>query len=211
MSVVQSSSTIPFQWNAILTGPIRTPEVVFLDRDGVINENRSDHVKSWDEFRFLPGAPEAVARLARAGLRVFIVTNQAIVNRGIVSRDTVDLINQRMVGEIERRGGRIEAVAFCPHRPEERCGCRKPEPGLLTGLARRHQFDPCRSVMIGDALNDVSAGLAAGCQPILVLTGRGSDELTLARRRGQGGFRVAADLEAAVDLVLRGGWIARQS
>lgn len=209
MSVVEQPSAILSQGNAFSTDAIRPPRVVFLDRDGVINENRPDHVKSWDEFRFLPGAPEAVARLARAGLRVFIVTNQAIVNRGIVSRDTVDLINQRMVGEIERRGGRIEAVAYCPHRPEERCACRKPEPGLLTGLARRHHFDPAESVMIGDALNDVSAGLAAGCQPILVLTGRGSDELGLARRSGRGGFRVAADLDAAVDLVLRGDWIAR--
>src|SRR5581483_7374460 len=84
-------------------------KAVFLDRDGVINENRPDHVKSWAEFRFLPGALEAIARLSRAGVKVFVITNQAVVNRGIVSPHTVDSINERMIGEIERHGGRIEA------------------------------------------------------------------------------------------------------
>lgn len=184
-------------------------KAVFLDRDGVINENRSDHVKNWSEFNFLPGAPEALARLARAGMKAFVVTNQAIVNRGMVSKDAVDRINQRMVQEIELRGGRIEAVAYCPHRPEERCGCRKPEPGLLLDLARRHEVDLTESVIIGDALNDVEAGLAAGCAAILVLTGRGSQQLALATQVRRARFQVATDLPAAVDLVIERARVAR--
>ena len=86
-------------------------EAVFLDRDGVINENRVDHVKTWQEFQFLPGALEAIVRLSGAGLKVFVITNQAIINRGLVSRSTVDAINRRMVREVWNRGGRIDAVA----------------------------------------------------------------------------------------------------
>jgi D-glycero-D-manno-heptose 1,7-bisphosphate phosphatase len=180
-------------------------KVVFLDRDGVINENRADHVKSWDEVRFLPGALEAIARLTRAGLKVFIVTNQAIVNRGIVTHDTIDAINRRMVHEIQRRGGRIDGVAYCPHRPDESCACRKPEPGLLLHLADRHRFDPRESMIIGDALNDVAAGLSAGAHAILVLTGRGCKELTRAPVDGRYTFQVAIDLGDAVDRLLSGG------
>lgn len=180
----------------------RPVRAVFLDRDGVINENRVDHVKSWDEFHFLPGAPEAVARLACAGLKVFVVTNQAVVNRGIVTYEMIHAINARMIRELEKRGGRIDAVAFCPHRPDERCGCRKPEPGLLIGLARRHGLQLHDCVIIGDALNDVEAGIAAGCRAILVLTGRGMDQLALAQKSGCTGFDIATDLGAAVERIV---------
>ncbi len=175
---------------------------VFLDRDGVINENRPDYVKSWSEFRFIPGAPEAIARLTTAGVRVFVVTNQAVVNRGMVPSDAVDAVNRRMTVEIERSGGRIEAVAYCPHRPDERCGCRKPAPGMLLALARQHNVDLEDSVLVGDALVDIEAGQAAGCQTVLVLTGRGREQLSLAMRSGRNGFKVAADLASAAELVL---------
>ena len=177
-------------------------QAIFLDRDGVINENHPDHVKRWSEFRFLPGAPEAIARLSRAGVRVFVITNQAIINRGTVSRDTVDAINEQMIEEIGRRGGRIEAVAYCPHRPEERCDCRKPRPGLLFRLAREHGLRLEESVVVGDALSDVEAGQAAGCQVCLVLTGRGREQLALAMAAGKNGFKVASDLGAAVEMLL---------
>lgn len=186
------------------SGGRRLPvSAVILDRDGVINENRADHVKSWDEFRFLPGSLQAVARLADAGIATFIVTNQAIVNRGLVPLETIDWINQRMIREIERWGGRIADVAYCPHRPDEGCGCRKPQPGLLHGLAKSHDLDLRSTVMIGDALSDVEAGLRAGCEAMMVLTGRGREQLALAHEIGRTGFQVAPDLEAAVDSVLR--------
>jgi D-glycero-D-manno-heptose 1,7-bisphosphate phosphatase len=175
---------------------------VFLDRDGVINQNRDDHVKCWDEFHFLPGAADAVARLSRAGIRVFVVTNQAIINRGLVSPASVEALNDRMLLEIGRTGGSVEAIAYCPHRSEEQCDCRKPRPGLLFDLARRYQVDLTKAALVGDALSDIEAGQAAGCRTVLVLTGRGRDELDRAAAAGMGGFLVASDLGAATELLL---------
>jgi D-glycero-D-manno-heptose 1,7-bisphosphate phosphatase len=180
----------------------RRVEAVFLDRDGVINENRIDHVKSWSEFRFLPGAPEAIGRLRRAGCQVFVITNQAIINRGIVTHHVVDDVNGRMLGELDRRGARVEAVAYCPHRPEQDCPCRKPRPALLLKLAQRFGLDLKKSVMIGDALSDIEAGAAVGCMTILVMTGRGREQLSNALATGKNGFLVATDLSAATDLLL---------
>jgi D-glycero-D-manno-heptose 1,7-bisphosphate phosphatase len=177
-------------------------EAVIVDRDGVINENRSDHVKEWAEFEFLAGAPEAVVRLCRAGLRVFVMTNQAIINRGIVSREVVDDVNRRMVAEIERLGGMVEAVVYCPHRPDECCGCRKPAPGLLTEIAQQHNVDLTRSLVVGDALSDVQAGRAAGCEAILVLSGRGRDQLASASDEMREGLVVAPDLRTVADWLL---------
>jgi len=174
-------------------------ETVFLDRDGVINENRADYVKSWAEFSFLPGAAEAIARLSRGGKRVFVITNQSIVNRGLVSRAAVEAIHRRMVREIERYGGQIEAVACCLHRPDEGCSCRKPKQGLLLDLAGEHGLDLGSTVVIGDALSDVEAAIAAGCRAILVRTGRGSDQLGT---EWVDDLTVASDLGEAVDLLL---------
>ncbi|MGQ9675825.1 MAG: D-glycero-beta-D-manno-heptose 1,7-bisphosphate 7-phosphatase [Chloroflexota bacterium] len=186
-------------------------KAVFLDRDGVINENRSDHVKDWSEFRFLPGTPEAIARLSRTGVRIFVITNQAIINRGVVSRQQVDAINRRMVREIENRGGRIDEVVYCPHHPDEACDCRKPRPGLLLSLARKHRLDLSDTALIGDALTDIEAGLSVGCDAILVLTGRGRDQLAQAVAAGKNGFRIASDLSEAVDLLTRRAPTDRQS
>jgi D-glycero-D-manno-heptose 1,7-bisphosphate phosphatase len=187
---------------------IARTETVFIDRDGVINENRADHVKSWSEFSFLPGAVGAIVRLTRAGVRVFVVTNQAIVNRGMVSPAQIDEVNQAMVREIDRHGGHVEAVAYCPHRPDERCLCRKPEPGLLLSLAHRFGLDLRRSTIVGDALTDLQAGRAVGSQTILVLTGRGREQLSQAIAHGLAGFTVADDLAAAADLLLAGAPLA---
>ena len=175
---------------------------VFLDRDGVINENRVDHVKSWEEFAFLPGARETIARFTEAGLRVFVVSNQAIVNRGIVSADDVEAIHQAMVDEIERAGGRVHGIAYCPHRPDEACACRKPQPGLLHMLAEDHDVDLGDALFVGDALSDLDAGRAAGCATILVLTGRGRDQVAQACAAGRDDLPVYADLAQVADLVL---------
>jgi D-glycero-D-manno-heptose 1,7-bisphosphate phosphatase len=175
-------------------------EAVFLDRDGVINENRQDHVKSWQEFRFLPGVLDAIACVSRAGVRVFVVTNQAVVSRGLVSAEMISAINQRMIDEIEFHGGRIEEVALCSHQPEEACECRKPRPGLLLSLAHKHGVNLEAAVVIGDALSDIDAAHAAGCAGILVLTGRGRDQLVLAGADAE--FLIADDLGAAARLVL---------
>ena len=171
---------------------------VFIDRDGVICRNRTDHVKSWEEFTFLPGALAALAELSQANLRIVIVTNQAIINRRIRPESVVQEIHTRMVQAIERAGGRVDRVMYCPHRPEEDCGCRKPMPGLLLTAAEELSFDPSQSYLIGDAETDILAGQAAGCRCYLVLTGRGQQQLANCRRHGQTGFRVMPDLGAAV-------------
>jgi D-glycero-D-manno-heptose 1,7-bisphosphate phosphatase len=124
------------------------------------------------------------------------------VNRGLVSREVVEAINDRMVDEVERRGGRITDVAYCPHRPDESCSCRKPEPGLLVDLAWAHGVDLSESVLIGDALTDIQAGRAAGCHTMLVLTGRGRAQLPLLPEDERDELTVAADLEEAVSLLL---------
>ncbi|MGQ9926382.1 MAG: D-glycero-alpha-D-manno-heptose-1,7-bisphosphate 7-phosphatase [Chloroflexaceae bacterium] len=145
---------------------------IFLDRDGVINENRVDHVKSWDEFRWLPGALEGLRLLTEHGFRIFIVTNQAAVNRGLMTSSTLEEIHRRMIGIAASHGAIITGIRFCPHRPEEACGCRKPRPGMLLDLAREYQVDLSTAYMIGDAPSDIAAGQAAGCRTILVLSGR---------------------------------------
>jgi D-glycero-D-manno-heptose 1,7-bisphosphate phosphatase len=150
---------------------------VFLDRDGVICENRSDHVKSWDEFEFLPGAKNSLAALSRLGLPVIVITNQAIVGRGMVPSGVVDDIHQRMVAEVAAYGGRIDRVIYCPHRPEDQCGCRKPEPGMLLQIANEMGIDLSRSYLVGDAATDLMAGQRVGSRNYLVLTGRGLKQL----------------------------------
>jgi D-glycero-D-manno-heptose 1,7-bisphosphate phosphatase len=172
---------------------------IFLDRDGVINENRTDHVKSWGEFRFIPGALHALRTLTQAGVRIFVVTNQAIINRGVVDRAVVDDIHARMVAVAAQHDAIISAVRCCPHRPDEWCGCRKPHPGMLLGLAEEYGVDLDQAVMVGDALTDIAAGKAAGCRTVLVRTGRGAAQLALPEARLYRPNAVARDLADAVD------------
>jgi len=152
-------------------------QAIFLDRDGVICENRSDHVKSWDEFRFLPGVKTSLAALSQLGLPVVVVTNQAIVGRKMVSSSVVDDIHQRMMAEIESAGGRVDRVMYCPHRPEDRCGCRKPESGMLLQAADKMGIELSASYLVGDAVTDMLAGQRVGCRLFFVLTGRGFQQL----------------------------------
>lgn len=156
---------------------------IFLDRDGVICENRPDHVKSWSEFQFLPGALGALRRLAQAPLAIVVVTNQAIIRRGIVPASVVEEIHERMAWHVRRAGGRLDAIYYCPHRPDEGCSCRKPQPGLLLRAARDLGLELGRSYLIGDALTDIEAARAAGCQPLLVRTGRGAIQAEQVLRR----------------------------
>lgn len=175
---------------------------VFLDRDGVICRNRYDYVKSWDEFVFIPGALEAIARLAKSALNIVIVTNQSAINRGIISEAVVEDIHARMLRAIEAAGGRVDLVMVCPHRPDEECDCRKPKPGMLLAAAQELGVDLHQSYFVGDASSDVQAGQAVGCHSYLVLTGRGRDELRNCCTNGTG-FRVATDLGMAADHILR--------
>lgn len=176
---------------------------VFIDRDGVICRNRKDHVKSWEEFVFLPGARDALVRLSRSDFLVIVITNQAIINRGIVSVEVVEDIHRRMVQEVEAAGGRIDRVLYCPHRPDENCGCRKPQPGMLLQAAQEMGIDLAQSWLIGDAWSDMVAARRAGCRRYMVLTGRGRRELIRCWRMGEQGFRVALNLDHAIHMLLR--------
>ncbi len=177
-------------------------KAVFVDRDGVINRNRKDHVKSWDEFVFLPGAVEGMVELTRAGLRTVILTNQAVINRGLLSREALDSIHDRMTGELEAAGAVVDAVYYCPHRPDEHCSCRKPRPGLLLAAAGRLGIELEQSYLVGDALSDIQAGRAAGCRTILVLTGRGLRQFLRRDARRVGGYSISRDLRHAVHSIL---------
>jgi D-glycero-D-manno-heptose 1,7-bisphosphate phosphatase len=149
---------------------------IFLDRDGVIIENRPDYVRNWSEAKFISGVLPALARLNNTPYRIVIVTNQAGIGRGIISRLVVEDIHARLIQEIIKSNGRIDGVYICPHKPEDGCSCRKPQPGLILQAAQDLEIDLGRSMMIGDNLSDVQAGLAAGIGRIaLVRTGLGKD------------------------------------
>jgi D-glycero-D-manno-heptose 1,7-bisphosphate phosphatase len=176
---------------------------VFLDRDGVINYNRADHVKSWAEFQFLPGALTALRLLTNAGFRIFIITNQAAVGRGLMSLEALEDIHTRLRAIADHHGANIEDIRYCPHTPEERCHCRKPQPGMIEELARQYQIDYRKTFLIGDALTDIAAGQQMGCQTILVKSGRGAAESQKTELRRFQPTYIADDLLAASRWILR--------
>jgi D-glycero-D-manno-heptose 1,7-bisphosphate phosphatase len=176
---------------------------VFLDRDGVICKNRSDHVKSVAEFEFLPGAIESLITLSQLNLPIIVVTNQAVINRGLATTDDIEQIHRHMVAEITAHGGRINDVLYCPHRPDEQCSCRKPEPGMLLNAAQRWGISLKNSYMVGDAATDIIAGQRAGCRTLIVLTGRGTQQLVPAFRTAPQPFTICRNLSGAVDQIIK--------
>lgn len=146
---------------------------LLLDRDGVINENREDYVRSWEDFQFIPGAVESLAALSQAGFRLVIVTNQSMVGRGLVARADLDAIHTQLRRVVARAGGNISDILVCPHAPQDSCSCRKPLPGMILEAQRRFMLAKETVYFVGDHIHDVQAALAGGCRPILVETGRG--------------------------------------
>ncbi len=147
-------------------------KLVILDRDGTINADRDDYVKSTDEWVALPGAMEAIARLNHAGWHTVIATNQSGLHRGLFDMATLNAMHAKLNQELAVAGGRIDAVFFCPHSPAERCTCRKPLPGLFHKIGERFSVDLSDVIAVGDSLRDLQAGAAAGCQTHLVRTGK---------------------------------------
>jgi D-glycero-D-manno-heptose 1,7-bisphosphate phosphatase len=153
---------------------------IFLDRDGVIIENRADYVRDWKDVEIIPGVVQALAQIAVHPWKIVMVTNQSAIGRGIISYQTAQAINQQLVAELEKAGCRMDGVFMCPHAPNANCDCRKPRPGLLLQATQALDIDLSLSVMIGDAWSDLQAGQAAGVnQLVLLRTGRGSDQLAL--------------------------------
>lgn len=175
-------------------------KLIILDRDGVINQDSDDYVKSVDEFIPLPGSIEAIARLSQAGYRVAIATNQSGIARGFYDLDTLNAMHDKLRRELASHGGTIDMIAFCPHGPDDNCDCRKPRPGMYLEIARRFDVDLGGVPVIGDSLRDLQAATQVGAAPILVRTGKGMR--TLARGEGLEDIPVFDDLAAAVSSLL---------
>ncbi|OYT98099.1 MAG: D-glycero-beta-D-manno-heptose-1,7-bisphosphate 7-phosphatase [Burkholderiales bacterium PBB1] len=181
-------------------------KLVILDRDGTINEDRDDYVKSPEEWVPLPGALEAISRLNHAGWHTVLATNQAGLGRGLFDMASLNEIQLKMNHALAAQGGRIDAVFFCPHTPDEGCDCRKPLPGMMLQIAERFGVSLDNTPMVGDTLRDLQAGMAAGCPTHLVLTGKsaGLEGQPLADLLAAvPGTRVHADLSAFADWWIR--------
>ncbi len=178
---------------------------IFLDRDGVIIENRPDYVKSIGEVQTIPGALAALAQAARRDCLFVVVSNQSAIGRGLLTEAALAAIDAHVHQLIVAAGGRIDGWYHCPHQPEAGCNCRKPRPGMLLSAAADLGIDLHGSVMIGDALSDVLAGRAAGAQAILVRTGRGASQAVELQRAGLLGVPVVPDLAAALQHLVANG------
>ena len=182
---------------------VRSNKTVFLDRDGVINKNLdNDYVKKWNEFEFLPRAKEAIKALTDANWDIIVISNQAGVGKGIMSAQVVEEINARMIKQIEDHGGKVKAVYYCPHRPDEDCECRKPKPGMLRRAADKFGIELSSSYLIGDNITDIQAGAQMGCTTILVKTGRGEESIERCSQWRVKPCYMVSDLFEAAKLVL---------
>lgn len=168
---------------------------IFLDRDGVIIENRSDYVRHWSHVSILPKAIDALSGFQRAGFKVVLVTNQSAVARGLMTLQEAKRINERLVKSVKKSGGWVDAVFMCPHKPEDNCACRKPLPGMLLQAAAELSLDLRSSWMVGDAWSDLLAGQSAGVAgTAMVRTGRGAAQLLQAQPQEIKPFLVCDDV-----------------
>jgi D-glycero-D-manno-heptose 1,7-bisphosphate phosphatase len=145
-------------------------KVILLDRDGVINEDSPYYIKSTDEFILIPESLKAIAKLHRAGYRIGVATNQSGVSRGLYTEEQLAAIHQKMFKAVEEAGGRIDALAYCIHLPEEGCHCRKPQPGMLFALAKALNTSLNNVPFVGDRVSDILAAKAAGAVPVMILS-----------------------------------------
>jgi D-glycero-D-manno-heptose 1,7-bisphosphate phosphatase len=151
---------------------VQAPKLIILGRDGILNRFREDHVKEPEEWEPIPGALEAVAKLNHAGWHVVLATNQSGIGRGMIDMAVINAVHLHMMKLLSAQGGRIDAVFFCPHTPEDQCDCRKPLPGMMHEVAQRYGVDLKNVPMVADTLRDLEAARAAGCPPHLVRSGR---------------------------------------
>ena len=169
-------------------------KLVILDRDGTINQDSDQYIKSPSEWKPIPGSLEAIARLTQGGWRCVVATNQSGLARGLFDMATLNAIHAEMHRAVAQAGGRIEAIFFCPHAAADNCGCRKPKPGMLFEIGSRLDVELKGVPMVGDSLRDLEAAAAVGARPWLVQTGKGK------RTREAGGLpagtEIAADLAA---------------
>jgi D-glycero-D-manno-heptose 1,7-bisphosphate phosphatase len=177
---VPRSTLTPFAPDGVVQS--RPMRLIVLDRDGVINHDSEQFIKSPDEWRAIPGSLEAIARLNHAGYRVVVATNQSGVGRGLLDFATLNAIHDKLHRALAQVGGRIDAIFYCPHTAESRCECRKPKAGMLREIGVRFNVDMSGVPCVGDGLRDLQAADSVGAQPMLVLTGKGEKTLR------EGGF-----------------------
>ena len=169
-------------------------KLVILDRDGTINHDSDDYIKSPAEWHPLKGSLEAIARLGQAGYRVVVATNQSGIARGLFTTQTLFAIHDTLQRALGKMGGRIDAFFFCPHGADAGCDCRKPQPGMLLEVARRFNVSLKDTYVVGDSRKDLEAAAAAGARPVLVLTGKG--RMTRDEGKLPAGTQAFADLAA---------------
>lgn len=176
-------------------------KLIILDRDGVINHDSAEYIKSLEEWVPIPGSLDAMARLYHGGFRIVIASNQSGLGRGLFSIDHLNAIHRKLARELGAQGAQLEAIFFCPHAPSANCACRKPLPGLLNEIADRLQVNLVGVPCVGDSWRDMESALAVGASPILVRTGNGlntlidhADELV--------DISIFNDLAAATDYIL---------
>jgi D-glycero-D-manno-heptose 1,7-bisphosphate phosphatase len=173
---------------------------IILDRDGVINHDSDKYIKSPDEWHPITGSLEAIAELNRAGYHVVIATNQSGVGRGYYDLEMLSMIHEKLMRELSSVGGYVDEIFFCPHHPDDKCGCRKPQPGMLYQIRDRYSLDLKNTYFIGDSSADIEACLIAGCKPLLVLTGNG--QKTQEKYAESHQIPAFYDLAAAVQFVI---------
>ena len=180
--------------------PIRkNKQVLFLDRDGVINREAEGYITEWSQFEFLPGALEAIRRVTEEGYKIIIISNQSAINRGLATKEEIDQIMTNMVTEIEASGGKIWDIYYCPHRPEDKCDCRKPEPGLFFQAEEKHGVKITNTWFVGDKLTDVAVAIRIGARPILIRGGKVVPGVLVTE---EDAVTVVDDLSGAVDYII---------
>jgi D-glycero-D-manno-heptose 1,7-bisphosphate phosphatase len=173
---------------------------IILDRDGVINHDSLEYIKSPEEWIAIPGSLEAIATLNRSGYHVFVATNQSGIARGYYDLDTLNQIHEKFTHELAAVGGYVDEIFFCPHHPDEKCFCRKPRPGMLHQIRDKYHLDLRHVYFIGDSATDVDVSLSTGCKPLLVLTGNG--QKTLAKYAQSHQIPAFKNLDDAVQFVI---------
>ena len=187
-----------------MNGSEKAIDTVILDRDGVINRETGNFVKKLDEWQPLAGSLNAISRLSQNGYPVFVATNQSGIARKLYTEKTLRQIHQTMLDQVQKSGGKINGVYYCPHVDSDRCDCRKPKPGLLRQISHNHNINLTRAVMVGDSIRDLQAGLAAGASAVLLSTDRNLiGRLKTEYDKPLGSVPVYVDLAEFVDAFLK--------
>lgn len=177
-------------------------KLIILDRDGVINHDSDDYIKTVDEWQPIAGSLQAIGRLSQLGYTIVVATNQSGIARGYYDIETMHAMHKKMSHMLEQYGGYIEAIFFCPHGPKDNCDCRKPKPGMLNEIASRYQCELDDVPYIGDTISDLKAAQAVGASPVLVRTGKGERTLALPEFKEFENVAVYADLASATQAIL---------